>query len=316
MGKFMKGCAITALILIVLGAVMAVTAGALKGTAEIGQVVESVTGGRIHFNPYGWGVFINDNDWDGFYHIEDNTIFDAAYDILRGNVEKSVAGDNINSLDIEVGGCQFEFQPSGDSNFYVEAKNTGKFQCYEKGNTLYIKSTRSINRWQDWKNCEIILYVPEDYFYDKVEIELGAGLLVIGDLMADKADLTVGAGQITVEYLQADTCSIEVGMGEADVNDMQINEADVEVGMGRLYMYGSILKELNAECSMGSIEMDLEGSEEDFNYGLEAAMGNVTIGHNDYSGIAIEKNKKNHTHHAQKDMDIECAMGDNEVSFN
>ena len=45
MKKFMKGCGIAALILIVLGIIMGVVAGSIQGTALISDTVEKVTDG-------------------------------------------------------------------------------------------------------------------------------------------------------------------------------------------------------------------------------------------------------------------------------
>ena len=63
---------------------------------------------------------------------------------------------------------------------------------------------------------------------------------------------------------------------------------------------------------MGAMELNLAGSEEDFNYTIEAAMGNVSVGGVDYSGIGQDRTIKNS---ADKNMNIECAMGNIEVDF-
>ena len=41
-------------------------------------------------------------------------------------------------------------------------------------------------------------------------------------------------------------------------------------------------------------------------------MGSVTIGHNEFSGLAQEKSINNH---AEKNIDMECAMGSITVKF-
>lgn len=318
MKKFMKGCAITALVLLILGSVMAVAAVAVKGTTSISEVVESVTGGKLHVDLDPW-----DNDWgifsgEGYYDIEKDVLFDEDHAIVTsGNVEKSALGTDITNLDIEVGGCEFRFAESEDNSFYLTAHGMGKIQFYVEEGTLYIKSTHRMGNVSDLlkaiKGHKIILYVPSDYHFEGVDIEMGAGLLEVNGIMTEDIHLEVGAGSIEVDFLQAKQCNVEVGMGEIVVNDMQIGDVlDTEVGMGSLIMEGTVQGDLTADCSMGAIQMEIAGNENDFNYEIGAAMGTVSIGREEYSGLSHEKTIDNA---ADKTISVDCAMGAVEITF-
>ena len=315
MKKFMKVCGITALILFILGLVLALVAGTTAGAKSISEIVESVTRGKVHVNlggPDDWGIYINEGDSDILYDIDETKLFDDDYEIFRGDVDKFAVGSDISRLDIEARGCAFYLEPSEDNNFYIASAGNGKFQCYIKNNTLYVKTSHTLTKWNDYGDFEITLYIPADYRFAQAEVELGAGYLGVPELLANEVELTVGAGQIEVDRLVADTCDIEVGMGEILLENVQVTEMDAEAGMGHLWLEGTILGDVNAECAMGSIEMNLSGREEEFNYTLEAAMGSVTIGNEDYSGLAHDKAVRNS---ADKTMTIECAMGSIEVNF-
>lgn len=318
MKKFMKGCAITALILLILGFVAAIVAGTVEGANSINDIVKSVTDDKVNINlgnGEGWGITLNGEDLLNdqiHYDITDNMIFDGDFNIFQGDVEKYAVGSDVRKLDIEAGGCAFYFENSEDSNFYIEAKNTGKFQCFVKNDTLYVKTTKTVTDWDDYDECEITLYFPADYRFEKVDVELGAGLLEMEAIATDEMDMEVGAGQITIEYLQTDKCNIEVGMGEILVDDMQVTKMNAEVGMGHLMMNGTIWGDVDAECSMGAMELTLTGSEKDFNYAIEAAMGNISVDGDDYSGVGQEQTIRNS---ANKNMNLECAMGNIEVDF-
>ncbi len=317
MKKFMKGCAITALILLILGFALTITAGTVEGVNTISEIVESVTNGKIHFNlgnEDGWGVFLDEN-WGNaeiLYDIDDNMMFDEDYEILYGDIDMQQVGNGVKKLDVDAGGCAFHFEASADENFYIEASGSGKFQCFVKDDTLYVKASHTLNDLDDFEDFEITLYIPENYRFEYADIELGAGQLQVISFATDKMQMEVGAGQITIDYLETDDCNVEVGMGEILIYDMQVTKMNAKVGMGHLRMDGEILGNVSAECSMGAMEINLAGKEEDFNYTLEAAMGNVTIGGADYSGLTHDKTVKNS---ADKSMDIECAMGNIEVTF-
>lgn len=316
MKKFMKVCGITALVLLILGFVLAFAAGTAEGTKSISEVVERVTKGKVHVNlrdfDDNFGIFIGEEDSELLYDIDETKLFDDDYEIFRGDVDKFAVGSGVSKLDIEAGGCAFYLEPSEDSNFYIESSGNGKFQCYIRNETLHIKTSHTLKDWKQYKDFEITLYIPADYTFKEAKVELGAGYLGAPELLAKEMDLTVGAGQIEVSKLVADTCEIEVGMGEILLEGVEVTKMDAEVGMGHLLLEGTILGNVDAECSMGSIEMSLSGREEEFNYNLEAAMGNVSIGNKDYSGLAHDKAIRNS---ADKTMNIECAMGNIEVNF-
>lgn len=329
MKKFMKGCGIAALILIVLGIIMGIAAGSIQGTALISDTVEKVTDGNVHLNldigDFGLtigdkiGEAIEDTIGDELfdegsilYELDENMNFDKAFDIISGDVTKYSLGNEVTSLKIEVGGCELNIVDSGDDNFYVEAHNTRKFQSYVRNGKLTIKATKSAKNWSALKDCSITLYVPEGFRFDHVEVELGAGMLDLGNLYANELELEVGAGQITGEYLEISKASVSVGMGEVHIDDMQVDKLDAEVGMGSLYLTADIRESAQMECSVGELELTVKGQETDFNYNVEAAIGNVEIGNDSYSGLAQERRINNS---ADKTISVECAMGNVTVDF-
>ncbi len=318
MKKFMKACVIIALILLIVGVVMAFVGSSAEGTDKVSELVESVTGGKIQLElgNGSWGIFSGEDDWEApgaLFDIDDNTMFDKDYETLENNVEKYAVGTGVSKLDIEVGGCAFYFEESGDNQFYVEAKNAGKFQCFIKGDTLYVKSSRTtVDDWSEITEGEIRLYIPANYTFEEMDVELGAGLLQMQKANATDMELNVGAGRIVIGELLAGKCSAEVGMGEIMVENMTVSDVEAEVGMGNLKMAGTIQGNVDAECSMGAITFTLTGKEEAFNYNLEAAMGNISLNGTEYSGMTQDKTIQNG---ASKHMNIECSMGNIEIDF-
>lgn len=313
MKKFMKGCAITALILVILGFVMVAVSGTIVGRKAVHDIVDTVTDGKIKINlgnGEGFGISFNDKPLfktEVEYDVTEKMIFENGYEIYTGNVEKHMVGKDIRTLDIEAGGCEFILEESEDENFYIKATTIGKFQCYVKDDELYVKSSQILDN-----SGKIVLYVPAAYQFKKVDVELGAGVLQMDVLETNEADFEVGAGQITMNFLRADNCKFDVGMGEILVEDMQVNDVKAEVGMGHLMMSGTVFGDLKGECAMGSMEVYLSGQEEDFDYTFAAAMGNVTVDGRDYSGLAQEKKVNNG---ADKEIKMECLMGNVLVEF-
>lgn len=285
--------------------------GTVKGKALVLKLGDAISTGEWQAE---LGQVIGDGIAEGMdvaYDIEDSMIFDKAYEIYRGDVEKYSLGNDVEQLDIEVGGCTLVIESSDDTDYYVEARKTNRFQGFVKDGTLYVKGS-VLDAGDDGK---IILYVPagwEENELGKVDVELGAGAMEIEGIKADEINLEVGAGQITIEKVIADELNANVGMGEIVIKEMQVETLQGEVGMGNLSMKGTIGEKADIECAMGSLEMEIEGTEEDFNYDIESGMGNVCFGDSEYSGIVEERNIDND---ASKEMTIECAMGEVSISF-
>lgn len=314
MKKFMKGCAIAALILIVLGAFLASLAGSIKGRTTINEVVEAVTGGRVHlgFNDIqDWNVTVDDFDLVD-YEIGDAVSFDKEHEILQGDIGMYSLGKDFSSLDIEVGGCAFEAKASPDDNFYIEVKKAGKFQAYVEDGVLYIIETTSSWNMGGNKTCKIVFYIPENYRFDSVDMELGAGTLKLDALQADEASLTVGAGQIELKEVSAGQLELEVGAGRIEVKHMAVEELDAEVGMGELTAEGSVGSGAAIDCSMGNVEIKLDGSKEDFNYEIDGAMGNIDIGKESYSGFSQSRSIDNG---AERTVQVSSSMGNITLRF-
>ena len=333
MKKFMKGCAITALILMVVGAVLALVAGTMRKSPVIASVVEEATGGRVHANfgwPYGkWGIF-----WDGWWkdavevkYEVDISAFDKSHEIIDGNVlnsadllsgQYSFSPEDVKSLEIRVGGCSFETKPSDNGLYYLKVKGIGKIQFYldNDGELHIIAVNVGKNNWNSLTNLSwtgsIIFYVPEGYSYDEVDIEMGAGDLVFDDLIADEISLEVGAGNIKINNVEAKKLEAAAGLGQLEIYGMDVEKLEAEVGMGNLTVQGSLNGDGSVECAMGNVEMMLKGSEQDFNYRLEAAAGNIDLGRSSYSGLGQERRINNG---ASKKLDVECSMGNISINF-
>lgn len=345
MKRFMKGCAVTALIFAVLGSMLAFVGSSVAGRTNISQVVDAVTNGKIHVdssNWWNWHFWTGDrsapstseavelakddiidetwqekeyavdygqwDDWD-----ESNVEFKNDYEITKGNVDRFCPGEDIRKLELELGGCVVNFAYSENGYLYLQADNAYKFQSHLNGNTLHVKAEgRSMENWADTESCSITLFVPTDYAFDEVEVNLGAGYVQLEELYAKKASFEVGAGEIDISYAEMSKMDISVGAGSVIVADMAVDELDAEIGMGSFQAEGDITRKADIECSMGYVSLYLNGEESDFNYKLDGSMGNIEIGGMSFSGFGQEKKIENG---ASKDIEVECSMGNISILF-
>lgn len=295
MKKFMKTCAILALVLIVVGMGMALVAGAIQGPItwaelkksahwddDFKESLDQVVAGLEHL------------DSGQRYELEEHVNFDSDSPIYEGDTEQTFSAAEIRDIEISAGACSIEVKDSEDEDFHIKVQNVGSYQGYVKGNTLYVRSVRKTT-WGDGAKCSIKLYVPADFTFEDVELSLGAGQI----------DWQSALGASEVE--------IELGAGDINLADLMTDKLKAEVGMGSLEVTGDIREKADVSCAMGNIDLTLAGAENSFNYEVEVAAGNVTIGGKTYSGLAKEKDIDND---ALRDISVECAMGNISISFN
>lgn len=331
MKKFMKFCAIAAVSMVIIGFLLAAAVSVIKGTEYLNDFLRQVTEGRIDTwveNAENWqdggkelldnvgegannlveGVITEYENFDG-YDIEDSTMFDKNYAIESGNLEREFQNMSATKLDIELGGCELEIQPSNDENIRITTENIGKFQAYLKDDQLNIKATRKTK--EDSTNCKIVLYLPEGHTWEKIDAEVGAGVIRIQNMAAAEIDLEVGAGQILAEYMEAGDLDISVGAGEARLDDMKIRDLDVSVGMGNFEAAGIVEGKVDAECSMGNLTLQLAAAQTDYDYEIECVMGNISLGEEKYT----KTGERTIDNGAGRKISLECSMGNIEVTF-
>lgn len=138
----------------------------------------------------------------------------------------------------------------------------------------------------DFKAASITITIPEDFHGKDIKIDLGAGSLYADKLSADTVELTVGAGSMEVETLHAtNLMEIENGAGNLIIHEMSARDVDVDCGVGDIKIKGIIERDCNVQTGVGNVFLDIKGDEENYNYTVDCGIGHVIINDNSYNGI-------------------------------
>lgn len=332
MKKFTKGCLITALILFIIGGIFCLTFGMMGGFRQIDSMAYRAVrlGGLdnlvIGYSGNSFGIFRDDDwsdeEWTDMYNIDENT----------SAMQTKYNASDVKDIDIDLGGESVVIEESENDNIWIStASSNNRVKYGMKGGTFKVYSTNSIRLWKKYSNGSVHLYLPKGMTLDSIHLTVGAGKLKSMALSADEIKLDIGAGKFDIDGISAHEVKIEVGAGKADINDIiadkavvsagagkiNINGVDVgklslDVGMGNIDMEGKVGGDIKADCGMGSISMKVDGSETDYNYEIECAMGAVRIGDNKYSGLASERSINNGS---SSTFEVECSMGSIDIDF-
>lgn len=96
------------------------------------------------------------------------------------------------------------------------------------------------------------------------------------------------------------------------MEDTTAYETDFQCANGSIVYHGLLLGDTDIQCSGGKIFLDLQQSKKEFNYEIEAAMGEVLVGTEKLSGLVDDREIFNY---AEWTMEVQCTAGKVEIAY-
>lgn len=198
--------------------------------------------------------------------------------VREGSYELSCVREyeNITSLKVEVGAANCSIRTYDGTKVRVAAENDQHFQVKESGGTLKVSyGAENLRFLQDFLAENFItIYLPRGETLDRLEVDGGAANIVMEEMDCERAELEIGAGTLSYQ--------------------------------------GSVEKELSVDCGLGSVNLELQGKADDFNYDLDCGLGSISVERGPNIG-GVGENKLDNK--ASKKMRVECGMGSVNVGF-
>lgn len=162
------------------------------------------------------------------------------------------------------------------TTFKVETNNK-YIKINENNQKLSI--TEEKHNWLNKNNTgKLIIYVPDNYIFDNVSLENGAGKINIEILSTQKLNLDLGAGKVTIDNLTVLTESeIDGGAGEITIKEGSLNNLDLDMGVGKVTINSFISGSSEIDAGIGELNLNLSGTEDDYKIILDKGIGNATI---------------------------------------
>lgn len=135
------------------------------------------------------------------------------------------------------------------SNLTIKSGETFSIQTnnrYVKQNlsneTLTIKENKHFNFSS---NNDVIITIPVDEIFNKIDISMGAGNINSEDLTSLYLDIDAGAGNMTFNNLSVtEEFELDGGAGNITINNSQVNNLDLDNGVGEFkfsgYLFGKM----------------------------------------------------------------------------
>lgn len=200
------------------------------------------------------------------------------------NLESLEYDQNVLTLDINVASSNISFK-KGDA-FKVQTNNK-YIDSYQEENKLYL-TERKNSMFHHKENNELVVYIPNDLIFDKIEIESGAGKMAIEKLSTKQLYLDLGAGKVTINDLTVlEKAKIDGGVGEITIKSSNIHNLDLDMGIGKLFLNSQLRGNNKIDSGVGKMNLLLLGSLSDYSITLNKGLGSSTINHKNMSEDTI-----------------------------
>lgn len=133
--------------------------------------------------------------------------------------------------------------------------------------------------WYERVEGKVVLTIPENFNFEEVSIEGGAGSVKIDGLAMRGFDLEFGAGKITLNNLTVTgSASIEGGSGSASITGGSYNNLEVSMDVGSLKMLTKLNGRNIIEAGIGSSDIKLIGKSSDYTIAVNKGLGDIIVG--------------------------------------
>lgn len=212
---------------------------------------------------------------------------------------------NIAFLDIDIAYSNLTIR-KGE---YLKVESSDKdIQCKQDEQKIIIKERES-NWFSNTKKEELIVYVPENIQFDKVNINTGVGKVNIEILNTKVLKMDLGAGETSIQNINiTESAKIDTGAGKVNIKEAKINDLRCDLGIGATEISAKLLGNTRIGTGVGSLKLDVLGKKEEYETKVNKGLGNVTIDEEKISDNEVVGNGENK-------IDIDGGVGEIKINF-
>ncbi len=162
-------------------------------------------------------------------------------------------------------------------NFYLESTNADMIDVNERNGSFIVKE-KNRKLFNSGNSNKVVLTIPENYNFNDVSIETGAGSVNVSDITADVLDLELGAGKVNISNLNIlRETDIEGGVGKIDITNCIFDELSLSIGVGDTEIDGIFTGNTEIETGVGSVNIKLNDGIENYKFYVEKGIGSIHI---------------------------------------
>ncbi len=124
------------------------------------------------------------------------------------------------------------------------------------------------------RRMDVTITVPYEYTFENVDIECGAGKLIVHTLRAETLDLELGAGSAVFNDLYVtSSAEIQEGAGELAIKSGELANLTLQCGAGATRVAAALSGINRVDAAVGAVDLDFKGSEADYTVAFQMGLG-------------------------------------------
>ena len=214
--------------------------------------------------------------------------------------------EDIASLDIDIAFSNLTIKKG--EKLKVETTNKD-IQCKQDKQKIKIKEKDYNWFFNNTKKEELIVYVPENLQFDKININTGAGKVNIEILNAGVLKMSLGAGETSIKNINVtESAKIDTGAGKVSISSAKITELKCDLGIGATEISAKLSGNTKISTGVGSLKLNVLGIKEEYKTRVNKGIGNVTIDEKTIVDNEVVGNGENK-------IDIDGGIGEIKINF-
>ena len=142
------------------------------------------------------------------------------------------------------------------------------------GDSVTIENDHAHPTASQRRRMDVTVTVPAGYAFDSVDVEMGAGKMIVHSLNADALDLELGAGSATFDRVYiTGSAEIQEGAGELAIKGGQINNLTLQCGAGATRVAAALTGTNTVNAAVGAVDLKFDGSEADYTVAFQMGLG-------------------------------------------
>ena len=215
----------------------------------------------------------------------------------------------IERIDIDLSKSKLEIKTG--NTLKIEGINTSKdlsVELLSDGKELKIED-ETFKLFQDYdNNSKIIIYIPENYNFKEIKIDLGVSGANIEKLNTEKLELDISTGKCEINNIITKYMNVNSGTGEMLINNSKIENLEFDGGVGNTIINCEITNKAKIEAGIGNIEINLIGTKEDYKIYSKTGIGDLKV-----ENIKLKNNEVIGT--GLVSINVEAGIGRTEINF-
>lgn len=238
-------------------------------------------------------IFINDGD---------AVLTESKEEVISqtSTIDKLTIDVKSTNLVINKGEVDSDIKITTDNKYITYKNSNGEIKVKEKKHNYFGKSAKTTTT----------ITLPENIMLKEVDIDAGAGTVHIEKILADIFDLELGAGSIVIDDLVVDSkADIDSGAGKVTIKDGKINNLDLDLGVGSFTLNTILTGKNKIDAGVGEVNINLLDNLSNYHLDLDKGIGSITINDEEVKGNKVYGTGSN-------TIDIDGGVGKININFN